>query len=275
MPGRLFICATPIGNLSDSSARLAAVLDEVEVIAAEDTRRARKLLTHLGVRTRCVSYHDGNETERAAELVRKLQEGVDVALISEGGMPLVSDPGFRLVRAAIDAGCIVTVVPGPSAVLAALTVSGLPTSRFVFEGFLPKTGAQRQRRLGELSLEERTLVVFEAPGRVLRTLGEMRIAWGGRRVAVARELTKIHEEVLRGTLDEVITDLTGREIKGEIVIVVEGAKDRQGDLATAVKRARDLVDEGNSPSQAAAKAASEAGLPKREVYGALIRPGSR
>ena len=202
--GKLIVCATPIGNLEDASPRLARALAEADLVACEDTRQTRKLLTHLGVTTRMTSYHEVGERERAKELAERVAAGLRLALVSDAGMPAVSDPGYHLVAACLELGVPVEVVPGPSAALAALVVSGLPTDRFCFEGFLPRRPGQRDRRLAELATEPRTMVFFEAPHRVLATLDAMVAAFGPERAGAAvRELTKLHEQVLRGPLGEV------------------------------------------------------------------------
>ena len=197
--GKLIVCATPIGNLEDASPRLARALAEADLVACEDTRQTRKLLAHLGVKTRMTSYHEVGERERAQELAERVATGLRLALVSDAGMPAVSDPGYHLVAACLERGLPVEVVPGPSAALAALVVSGLPTDRFCFEGFLPRRPGQRDRRLAELAAEPRTMVFFEAPHRVLATLDAMVAAFGPERPGAAvRELTKLHEQVLRG-----------------------------------------------------------------------------
>lgn len=270
MSGRLYVCATPIGNLEDASHRLLRVLGEVDAVAAEDTRRTRKLLTHHGVRARLVSYHEANERERAAELVERLRRGERIALVTDSGMPAVSDPGHVLLRACIDEGIPVEVVPGPSAVLAALVVSGLPTARFAFEGFLPRKAGERRRRLEAVAGDDRTLVLFEAPGRVRDTLAEVLDVLGNRRMALCREITKVHEETVRGTVAEVLEALEARELLGEVVLVLEGQARGEGDLAEAVARAQELVGSGRSKGQAAAEAAARFRVRRRDVYDALV-----
>lgn len=221
--GCLYVCGTPIGNLEDVTLRLLRILGEVDRIAAEDTRRTLKLLSHHGIHARLVSYHQTNERTRVPELVGLMKEGERIALVTDAGMPAISDPGFLLVDACVREGIPVEVVPGPSAVTAALAIAGLPTARFSFEGFLPRKQGERKRRLQAAGKEDRTLVVFESPARVRRTLEEIREVLGERRVAVARELTKLHEEVLRGTVSEVLDAIGSRQLKGEIVVLVEGA----------------------------------------------------
>jgi 16S rRNA (cytidine1402-2'-O)-methyltransferase len=227
--GTLYVVGTPIGNLEDLSDRARRVLGSVDVVAAEDTRRTGRLLAGFGVRARLVSFFEANEARRVLELTRLLREGSDVALVSDGGMPGISDPGYRLVSACVDEGIPVDVVPGPSAVEAALVLSGLPTDRFAFEGFLPRGGGKRAGRIAAIASSDRTVVVFESPHRVARTLEELAAAGVDRRVAVARELTKLHQEVIRGSVSEVLHGLRGRVLKGEVTLVVEGLpRARQG-----------------------------------------------
>jgi 16S rRNA (cytidine1402-2'-O)-methyltransferase len=222
--GRLYVCGTPIGNLEDVTLRLLRILAEADRVAAEDTRRTRKLLTHHGIHARLVSYHEANERSRVPELIGLMHAGERIALVTDAGMPAISDPGFLLVDACVREGIPVEVVPGPSALTSALAISGLPTARFAFEGFLPRKQGERRRRLEAAGAEDRTLVLFESPARVRRTLEEIREVLGeGRRVAVARELTKLHEEVLRGTVSQVLDAIGPRQLKGEIVVLVEGA----------------------------------------------------
>ena len=275
MPGgRLYVCATPIGNLEDVTLRLLRVLGEADVVAAEDTRRTRKLLTAHGVRARLVSYHEANEVSRVAALVARMAGGDQVALVTDAGMPAVSDPGYHLVRACIDAGIAVEVVPGPSSVLTALVVSGLAPARFAFEGFLSRKPGERDRRLAELAVDDRTLVFFEAPGRVGETLGAMLSAFGDRQAAVARELTKVHEEVVRGPLSALAAQFgPGEAVKGEIVLVVAGRERVLGDLAAAVAAAAAQVRGGLGKSAAAAAAAAEFGVARRSVYEGLLDQG--
>ncbi|MEX2588423.1 MAG: 16S rRNA (cytidine(1402)-2'-O)-methyltransferase [Actinomycetota bacterium] len=269
MKGKLYVCATPIGNLEDASYRLVRILGEVDLVAAEDTRRTRKLLNHYGVKASLAAYHDANERKQTGYLVDKMTRGARLALVTDGGMPGVSDPGFRLIRACIASKIDVEVIPGPSAVLTALVLAGLPTARFCFEGFLPKTGTAKQRRLTDLAGEERTMVFFESPKRVVGTLTVMREIWGNRSVAIARELTKMHEEVLRGTIDEVLEQLQAR-VLGEVVLVVSGTEATPGGLNAAITYAQDLVRGGTRKSQAAATAAARFDAPRRSVYDGLL-----
>jgi len=271
MPGRLFVCATPIGNLEDVTLRLLRTLAEVDAVAAEDTRRTRKLLSHHGIGARLVSYHEANERARTAELLARLERGERIALVTDAGMPAVSDPGYRLVRACIRAGIPVEVLPGPSAVLTALVASGLPTARFAFEGFLSRKPGERSRRLEALSGDDRTLVFFEAPGRLAGTLRAMLEAFGPRRAAVARELTKVHEEVVRGTLPELVEAYGEADVRGEVAVVVEGAAGSEGDLEAARAMARELVGDGQAKGAAASRAAATFGVSRRDVYEGLLQ----
>lgn len=272
MPGRLFVCATPIGNLEDVTLRLLRVLAEADVVAAEDTRRTAKLLAAHNIHARMVSYHDANERTRTAELLERLERGERVALVTDAGVPAVSDPGYHLIAGSVAKGIDVEVVPGPSAVLTALVASGLPTARFAFEGFLSRKPGERQRRLQALATDERTLVFFEAPGRVAETLRAMAQAFGPRRAAVARELTKLHEEVVRAGLGELADAFAGDEPRGEITIVVEGCPPAAGDLEAAVAMARALTAEGSPKAAAAAQAAAAFGVTRRGVYQGLLEP---
>jgi 16S rRNA (cytidine1402-2'-O)-methyltransferase len=222
MSGTLYVVSTPIGNLEDITLRALRILREVQVVAAEDTRHSRGLLSRYDIHTPLTSYHDFNKEEKTPVLLQKLSEGESVALVSDAGTPTVSDPGYYLITQAIAAGVPVSPVPGPSAVLSAIAVSGLPTDAFLFDGFLPKKRGARSRRLTELSAERRTLVFFESPHRILAVLQEMLVLFGDRRVALARELTKAFEEIIRGRLSEVIQKLEREKARGEITLVVEG-----------------------------------------------------
>ncbi|HXF57444.1 MAG TPA: 16S rRNA (cytidine(1402)-2'-O)-methyltransferase [Actinomycetota bacterium] len=275
MAGTLYLVGTPIGNLEDMSDRARRVLGQVELVAAEDTRRTRKLLERFGIRARLVSFFEGNERERLPWLLEALREGRDVAVVCDAGMPGLSDPGYRLVAACVAEGIPVDVVPGPSAAVAALVVSGLPTDRFAFEGFLPRAGRAREERLAALAGEPRTVVLFESPRRLRRTLDDLRRALGERRVAVVRELTKLHQEVLRGSLSEVLAELEARgEVRGEVVVVVEGARGTErADPAEALRVARDLLARGARKREAARAASRRTGVPAGEVYRALLGEG--
>jgi 16S rRNA (cytidine1402-2'-O)-methyltransferase len=271
--GTLWLVGTPIGNLGDTTERAARILAAVDVIACEDTRRTRKLLTHLGVTgARLVSFHEGNERRQVRGLLEHLRAGRDVAVVSDAGMPGLSDPGYRLVVAAVDEGITVDVVPGPSAAIAALVVSGLPTSRFSFEGFLPRKPGERRARLAAMAQDDRTLVLFESPRRLADLLEDALAVLGDRRAAVARELTKLHQEVLRGRLAALAGRLADREVLGEVVLVIEGAPEPPAaDLTALGERVESLTGEGLSRRDAAARVAREAGVSKRAVYEASLR----
>ncbi len=272
--GVLVLAATPIGQAADAPPRLVAELAGADVIAAEDTRRLARLAAELGVdvKGRVTSYFDGNEAARTPQLVERLVAGERVVLVTDAGMPSVSDPGYRLVVAAVDAGVVVTAVPGPSAVLTALAVSGLPVDRFCFEGFLPRKSGERARRLAGLASEERTMVFFEAPHRTAAALAAIAEAFGADRpAAVCRELTKTHEEVRRGPLGDLV-GWAGEGVRGEVTIVVSGAV-AGADVAQDADSLRDAVaalEEAGEPRKDAIRAvATRAGVPKRRVYDAV------
>jgi 16S rRNA (cytidine1402-2'-O)-methyltransferase len=273
--GTLVLAGTPIGDIQDAPPRLAAELAEADVVAAEDTRRLKRLAQALGVtpRGRVVSYFEGNESARTPELVKELLGGARVLLVTDAGMPSVSDPGYRLVAAAVAEDVRVTAVPGPSAVLTALALSGLPVDRFCFEGFLPRKAGERLSRLKEIAEERRTLVFFESPHRIEDTLAAMAEVFGaGRRAAVCRELTKTYEEVRRGGLGE-LTAWAAEGVRGEITVVVEGAPEKgpeEIDAAELVRRVRAREEAGERRKEAIAAVAAEAGLPKREVFDAVV-----
>lgn len=270
MSGTLWLVGTPIGNLADLAPRAREVLDAADVVAAEDTRRTGRLLRGLGLSKRMVSLHDANEAERVGPLLSSLRDGETIAVVSDAGMPLVSDPGYRLVRACIDAGIPVEVVPGPSAILAALVLSGLPTDRFVFEGFPPRKPGARAERLAALRDDPRTIVFFEAPGRVRRLLREVVDVLGDRPSALCRELTKLHEETVRGRASEILAVLAD-DPKGEVVLVVGGATGPPTpDVAASVEEARTLVADGMKKRDAARVVADRHGASANEVYAALV-----
>jgi 16S rRNA (cytidine1402-2'-O)-methyltransferase len=273
--GVLVLAATPIGRVADAPPRLAEELATADVVAAEDTRRLKRLTTELGVSVagRVVSYFEGNEAARTPALVEALEAGERVLLVTDAGMPSVSDPGYRLVAAAVERDITVTAVPGPSAVLTALAVSGLPVDRFCFEGFLPRKAGERARRLASVAADPRTMVFFEAPHRTEAALTAMAEAFGGeRRAAVCRELTKTHEEVRRGTLAELVA-WAADGVRGEVTVVIEGASAASdlptdpASLAAAVARAED--EGGLTRKDAILDVARRTGLPKREVYDAV------
>ena len=271
MPGRLYIVATPIGNLEDITYRAARVLGEADLIACEDTRQTRKLLDHYGIQKPAISYHEHNELERAPELAARMLAGATIALVSDAGMPLVSDPGYRLVRAALENGIEVVPLPGPSAILAALAASGLPTDAFHFAGFLPSKTAQRLKLLESLHDEAATLVFFEAPHRIDEALEAIAQALGNRPVVVARELTKVHEEFLRGTAAEIRAALAAREaVKGEITILVGKAMGPEPDARPVEEAVEELMRQGVPRMDAIKQVARKRGLPKRDVYERLL-----
>ena len=272
-PGLLVLAGTPIGDVTDASPALVRALTEADMIAAEDTRRLRSLLERLGVQTaaRIVSYFDGNEVARTPELVAALVDGATVVVATDAGMPSVSDPGYRVVVAAVEAGVRVTAVPGPSAVLTALAVSGLPVDRFCFEGFLPRKPGERGRRLAELAREPRTMVLFEAPHRTMEMLTAAADVLGAdRRGVVCRELTKTYEEIVRGGLGELATWAVGG-VRGEVTIVIAGAtSDPATELAGAVERVKARVADGVRLKEAVAEVAAATGVRKNALYDAAL-----
>lgn len=270
--GLLVLAGTPIGNLDDASPALRQALASADVIAAEDTRRLQGLLSRLGLTSsaRVVSYFDGNEASRVAGLLAALEDGRTVLVVSDAGMPTVSDPGYRVVAAAVQADLPVRVIPGPSAVLVALALSGLPTDRFCFEGFLPRKGGERRRRLAELAVEPRTMVFFEAPHRLSDFLADARAAFGDdRRASVSRELTKTWEETRRGGLAE-LAAWAEPGVRGEITVVVAGAEPRELGIADAVGLVAERVAAGEPLSAAVAAVAADTGVPRKALYGAAL-----
>ncbi|HEV8175409.1 MAG TPA: 16S rRNA (cytidine(1402)-2'-O)-methyltransferase [Actinoplanes sp.] len=270
--GRVVLVGAPLGNTGDASARLRETLTSADVVAAEDTRRLARLARDLDITIggRVVSYFEGNEERRTPDLVDALRAGAVVALVTDGGMPSVSDPGYRLVRAALDAGFAVTAAPGPSAVTTALALSGLPSDRFTFEGFLPRSGSARRARLKELAAEPRTMVFFEAPHRIADALADLAVAFGAdRAAAVCRELTKTYEEIRRGPLAELADWAAEREPRGEITVVVAGAPaapaERPADEVLRAAVARREAD-GDSRRDAITAVARKYGLRRRDVY---------
>ncbi len=263
--GRLIVCPTPIGNLEDVTLRVLAALREADIVACEDTRRTRILLDRYGVRAHLVSYHEHNEQERAAELVARMREAAVVALVSDAGMPLVSDPGFVLVRACVAAGLAVEVLPGPSAAIAALVASALPAERWRFAGFLPR---KRSELLEAFSSPE-TLVAFESPRRVAASLAVLAAADPDRPVAICRELTKIHEEVVRGGAAELAARYEDEPPRGEVALVVGPAPAVEGDLGPALQALRRLIDAGAKPRPAASVVADLTGVSANALYRAL------
>jgi 16S rRNA (cytidine1402-2'-O)-methyltransferase len=274
----LVLVGTPIGNLGDLSPRAVEALEAADAICCEDTRRTGRLLQHAGVaRTPLIVVNDHTEVAATAGVLLRLAAGERVAVVTDAGMPGISDPGERLVQAAVDAGHDVEVVPGPSAAVTALVVSGLPAGRFVFEGFLPRKGSGRSERLAAVAVERRTVVLYEAPHRIARTLADLAGACGGeRRVVIARELTKLHEETWRGTLAASLTWAAEREPRGEMVIVLDGATApepaSEADVEAALVAA---LDAGASARDAAAAVAGELGVSKRAVYALAVRLRAR
>ena len=271
--GRLVLCGTPIGNLEDASPRLVRTLESADVVACEDVARTRKLLSHFGIKARkLVVHNDGNERRTAPDLLKEVASGKLVALISSAGMPGLADPGYRLVRACVEAGFEVDVVPGPTAVVSALVVSGLPTDRFVFEGWLPRRSGERKARVTAFAAEERTLVLFLSPHRAQSDVEALHEGLGERRGALVRELTKLHQEVRRGPLGELLEGLSADPPRGEIVLVLEGAASRGGppDAAELARRARKLMDEGVPRKEALSEVAEASGVPRRAVFEALL-----
>ncbi len=271
--GKLILCATPIGNLEDITQRALRVLDSADVVACEDTRRTRKLLNHFSISVRdLVSYRESNERRSVPELVQRIKRGETVVLVSDAGMPGISDPGYRLVRACIDADLSIEVVPGPTASVAALVLSGLPPSRFVFEGFLPRRSGDRKKRAAELAPETRTLVVYESPHRLEASIADLVEALGDRPAALVRELTKMHEEVRRGSLTDILESIRDSPPKGEIVLVIGGATQGGAEVSDEelARAARELMDSGVDRSEALSRVAREAGVPRRRVFDALV-----
>jgi 16S rRNA (cytidine1402-2'-O)-methyltransferase len=271
MPGTLYLVATPIGNLSDITHRALEVLRDVDLIACEDTRHTQKLLNHYGINTRTISYHEHNEQQRAVQLIDQLKQGSDIAVVSDAGTPAVSDPGFRLVRAAIENEVPVVPVPGPSALISALVAGGLPTDEFFFAGFLPPRSNARRARLSELQSVPGTLIFYEAPHRLAATLKDAYEILGERDAVVARELTKVHEEIRRGRLSELSEYYEAEEARGEIVVLIDhnviSAAKPQSNIAALVDQ---FEQEGMDQRAALKKAARELGLSRAEAYRKLV-----
>lgn len=278
MTGTLFLCATPIGNLEDITLRVLRTLKEVDLIAAEDTRNSIRLLNHFEIKTKLTSYHEYNKIEKAVVLVEKMKQGVNVALITDAGTPGISDPGEELVRQCLDANVPVTSLPGACACITALTMSGQPTRRFAFEAFLPYDKKEREEILNALKNETRTIILYEAPHHLKKTLKECRKYLGNRNMTVCKELTKKYEKKLRGTLDEVIAFYEENEPRGEYVLVFEG-KSRRELKEEEQKKWMELsleehmalyLDEGKDRKEAMKLVAKDRGIPKRDVYNALL-----
>jgi 16S rRNA (cytidine1402-2'-O)-methyltransferase len=274
--GTLYIIATPIGNLEDITLRALRVLREVDWIACEDTRHTRKLLEHFGISKPMMSYYDHNEAARAAELVERLQTGVSVALVSDAGTPLISDPGYRLVQAAIAAAIPVVPIPGVSAAVGALSAAGLPTDVFRFCGFLPPKSSQRRKTLEQWKPETATLIFYETPHRILEALEDVAAVMGSRPVVVARELTKLHEEFLRGTAAELRAELASRpSVKGEFTLLIGKTHEVQADDTPLEEAVRAAEGQGMPRMEAIKQVARQRGLSKREVYRLIAGDGGR
>jgi 16S rRNA (cytidine1402-2'-O)-methyltransferase len=278
MAGTLYIVATPIGNLEDITLRALRVLKEADLIACEDTRHTRKLLVHYQISTPTISYHDHNERERSAELVNKLEAGQNIAVVSDAGTPLISDPGFRIVREAIERGISVVPIPGPSALIAALSAAGLPEREFMFVGFLPARRTARRARLSELAGVRSTLVFYEAPHRIKDTIDDARDLLGNRDCALAREVTKIHEEFVRGRLSEI--ELADGATKGEMVLMIGAALDSEQpeapEITSILERTEQIARTAGLDQKAALKqAARERGISKSEAYRRMIAERNR
>lgn len=266
----LYIVGTPIGNLSDFSPRAVETLKNVDFIAAEDTRVSLKLLTHFGIQKPLISYHEHNLRERGEYILGRIESGESCAIVTDAGMPCISDPGEDLVRLCAERGIEMHVVPSPTAAMSALAISGLPTSRFSFEGFLSVTKKQRQAHLDEVKNFRRTLIFYEAPHKLIYTLNDLLINLGDRRIALCRELTKIHEEVLRGRISELIEYYKEKSPKGEYVIVVEGKSEEEEQneitIEEACSMAEKLIAEGKKPSEACKEISKVTGFSKSEIY---------
>ena len=280
MAGTLYIVATPIGNLEDITLRALRVLREADLIACEDTRHTRKLLSHYEISKPTISYHEHNERERASQLIRKLEDGLNVALVSDAGTPLISDPGLNLVREAIDHKIRVIPIPGPSALITAISASGLPSTEITFVGFLPSRRAARKARLKELAMLKSTLVVYEAPHRIKETIEDIRVIFGQRECVIARELTKLHEEFTRGRLSEV--EITDSIARGEIVLLIGPGSDEPAEQLedkqshSILEQVREIIrGEGLDQKDALKRVARSRGISKSEAYRQLIQERGR
>ncbi len=279
MTGTLYLCATPIGNLEDITLRVLRILKEVDLIAAEDTRNSIKLLNYFQIKTPLTSYHEYNKIEKGRYLIEQLQEGKNIALVTDAGTPGISDPGEELVSMAYEAGISVTSLPGACACVTALTISGLPTRRFSFEAFLPADKHERQAVLSELVEDTRTLIIYEAPHRLTKTLKELYKVLGERKMALCRELTKRYETVFSTTLSEAITFYEKQEPKGECVLIIEGKSRekqreeyyKQWNTISIEEHMQRYTDAGMDRKEAMKQVAIERGIPKREVYNQLIK----
>ena len=281
MQGKLYLCATPIGNLEDITLRVLRTLKEADLIAAEDTRHSIKLLNHFDIKTPMTSYHEFNKVEKARYLVDKMREGINVALITDAGTPGISDPGEELVRQCYEAGIEVTSLPGPAACITALTISGMATRRFAFEAFLPSDKKEKQEIFEELKKETRTIILYEAPHRLVRTLSELLENLGDRRISVCRELTKTHETVFRTTVSEALSYYETEEPRGECVLVIEGKnrmeiqqeQERSWEAISIEEHMKRYLDGGTDKKEAMKLVAKHRGMKKRDVYQYLLNAG--
>ena len=281
MQGKLYLCATPIGNLEDITLRVLRTLKEADLIAAEDTRHSIKLLNHFDIKTPMTSYHEFNKVEKARYLVDKMREGTNVALITDAGTPGISDPGEELVRQCYEAGIEVTSLPGPAACITALTISGMATRRFAFEAFLPSDKKEKQEIFEELKKETRTIILYEAPHRLVRTLSELLENLGDRRISVCRELTKTHETVFRTTVSEALSYYETEEPRGECVLVIEGKsrmeiqqeQERSWEAVSIEEHMKRYLDGGTDKKEAMKLVAKDRGMTKRDVYQYLLNAG--
>ena len=274
--GQLILAATPLGNVLDASPRLKQTLTEADLIAAEDTRKAKRLIQdlNLDIKAPIISFFEENEIEKIPELINKLKQGSKIVVISDAGTPSISDPGFKLVKQAITENISITVIPGPSAVLSALVLSGLPTDRFSFEGFIPRKGKERTEILNNLNKESRTMIIFESPRRTKETLEDIKEVVGeDRKIAVVREISKTYEEVIRGSVSELVDWANSNEVLGEITIVIEGVDSSKRNIVDeeAIKNVKDLIAKGMSFKDAVQQVSTQLGLSRRELYEASLR----
>ena len=274
--GQLILAATPLGNVLDASPRLKQTLTEADLIAAEDTRKAKRLIQDLNLEIKApiISFFEENEIEKIPELINKLKQGSKIVVISDAGTPAISDPGFKLVKQAIIENISITVIPGPSAVLSALVLSGLPTDRFSFEGFIPRKGKERSEILNNLNKESRTMIIFESPRRTKETLEDIKEVVGeDRKIAVVREISKTYEEVIRGSVSELVDWANSNEVLGEITIVIKGVDSSKRNIVDeeAIKSVKDLIAKGMSFKDAVQQVSTQLGLSRRELYEASLR----
>ena len=274
--GQLILAATPLGNVLDASPRLKQTLTEADLIAAEDTRKAKRLIQdlNLDIKAPIISFFEENEIEKIPEIINKLKQGSKIVVISDAGTPSISDPGFKLVKQAITENISITVIPGPSAVLSALVLSGLPTDRFSFEGFIPRKGKERTEILNNLNKESRTMIIFESPRRTKETLEDIKEVVGeDRKIAVVREISKTYEEVIRGSVSELVDWANSNEVLGEITIVIEGVDSSKRNIVDeeAIKNVKDLIAKGMSFKDAVQQVSTQLGLSRRELYEASLR----